>query len=923
LQGFISKLETEKALLGESIYASCSIKIKIRRKRKMQKLKNKTLAIMIAVLLTASMGASMILVPTANAHTPAWTIPTYAYLAVNPNPVGIGQTVSVNFWLDKVPPTAMQQYGDRWQNFTVTVTKPDGTTETLGPFSSDASGGAFTTYSPTQLGNYTFVFNFGGQTAANVNPSPITGTQNPQNVGDYYQPSTSSKVMLTVQQAAVIPYPSTPLPTNYWTRPIFATNTNWYNISGNWLGLAPTSFAATGMYNATENFAPYAAAPNTAHIMWTKPYAFGGLIGGEFGNSEYGSNFVSTSQYEPKFAPIIMNGVLYYTWYPNSNQNPAGWVAVDLHTGQTIWTKNTTSVLRCGELLDYISPNQYGALAYLWASPIANVTRGSSGGQMLGNSFEMYDAMTGNYILSINMPFGNQYVNGFAYTLAEAADGSLLAYYIVNVNSTTSTLNLWNSTLAIQQYSLTSGQNTNTWAWRPAQGALIPWSTGVQWSVPMVTNMTADNGTVVNINAAYAQSAGLASPLAISIISDTIIVTDIQGPTTAFNQPGYIVTEGYSLSTGQLVWGPINQTETPFSYLMLTSAGDGAYTIFTKETMSWSEYSTTTGKLLWGPVTGPSNPWSFYEGFSITAYGNLYTADLGGNVNAFDVQTGKLLWNWTTGSSGTETPYGIWPIWHMDAVADGKIYIVGGHNYSPPLFHGAQLYCLNATSGKELWSINDFPITNGATVAIADGYLVEPNAYDNQIYAYGKGPSAMSVTAPKTSIELGRSVVIEGSVVDISAGTQQQAQAANFPNGVPAVSDASMTPFMEAIYMQQPMPTNTTGVPVSISVLDSNGNYRQIGSTTSNADGMYTLTWTPDIAGNYTVIASFAGSESYYPSHADTSFAVDPVAPTPIPATPAPQSAADMYFVPAVAGIIIAIVIATIINAMLLRRKRP
>src|SRR5208337_505650 len=131
----------------------------------------------------------------------------------------------------------------------------------------------------------------------------------------------------------------------------------------------------------------------------------------------------------------------------------------------------------------------------------------------------------------------------------------------------------------IAQYSLTSGQNTNTWAWRPPQGATIPWSTGLQWSVPIVLNMTADNGTVVNINTAYSQSAGLTTNLGISLISDTIIVTDIQGPTTAFNQPGYIVTEGYSLADGSLVWGPINQTETPFSYLMLTSAGDGVYTI--------------------------------------------------------------------------------------------------------------------------------------------------------------------------------------------------------------------------------------------------------------------------------------------------------------------------------------------------------
>jgi len=77
------------------------------------------------------------------------------------------------------------------------------------------------------------------------------------------------------------------------------------------------------------------------------------------------------------------------------------------------------------------------------------------------------------------------------------------------------------------------------------------------------------------------------------------------------------------------------------------------------------------------------------------------------------------------------------------------------------------------------------------------------------------------------------------------------------PNELPAVSDDSMSHFMEAVYMQQPLPTNSTGVPVTISVIDSNGNYRQIGSTTSDGSGMFTFTLIPDIPGNYTVIANF------------------------------------------------------------------
>jgi hypothetical protein len=79
----------------------------------------------------------------------------------------------------------------------------------------------------------------------------------------------------------------------------------------------------------------------------------------------------------------------------------------------------------------------------------------------------------------------------------------------------------------------------------------------------------------------------------------------------------------------------------------------------------------------------------------------------------------------------------------------------------------------------------------------------------------------------------------------------------------------------------------------------------------------------PDIEGQYTVYVSFAGSESYCPSHAVTSFEVDPTPATPLPTEAPLSSIADEYFVPAVERIIIAIAIVGIVLALLLLRKRP
>ena len=42
------------------------------------------------------------LIPNASAHTPAWNIPTYAYIFAAPDPIGVGQTTHVYMWLDEV-----------------------------------------------------------------------------------------------------------------------------------------------------------------------------------------------------------------------------------------------------------------------------------------------------------------------------------------------------------------------------------------------------------------------------------------------------------------------------------------------------------------------------------------------------------------------------------------------------------------------------------------------------------------------------------------------------------------------------------------------------------------------------------------------------------------------------------------------------
>ncbi len=100
----------------------------------MFKLENKTAAIVITLLLTLSI-AGAIAVPKANAaNFPGTTIPTWAYLQVVPDQVGVGQNVLMVMWIDKPPPTANGILGDRWVNMTLKITDPDGTVQTSRTF---------------------------------------------------------------------------------------------------------------------------------------------------------------------------------------------------------------------------------------------------------------------------------------------------------------------------------------------------------------------------------------------------------------------------------------------------------------------------------------------------------------------------------------------------------------------------------------------------------------------------------------------------------------------------------------------------------------------------------------------------------------------------------------------------------------------
>ncbi len=805
---------------------------------------NKTKISAIALVLLFTFATIIVTLPTASAHDPAWEIPTFAYMSVSPNPIGVGQDALIIMWLNDYPITAVGQWGDRWDNMYVDVTTPDGSVDVLGPFTSDPVGSGWTQYTPTQVGTYSFVFRFDGDTLTGepVPPSGYFGGS-AAFLGDIYMPSQSDPVTLVVGQDPVMNYPETPLPEGYWTRPISGVNRDWWQIAGNWMRAG----------DVEGRFQKYSDGPGSSHIMWAKQYWDGGIMGGQFGSIGY----YTGRSYEPfGTGMIVLNGRLYY----NVQTPPRyGWYCVDLRTGEELYFHNTTGDisfitegfgfdfsgdvddgdLAFGQIYNYESPNQHGGFPYLWSTHAPTP-----------NTWMMFDAFTGNYICSVaNVSAGGTRVYG--------KDGSILQY---SVNTNTDRLTVWNTSRAIWYRSFFPG-NEN-WLWRPDLGEVHDGNNGFSLNVSIPSDLTGSILAVVEGDYILGGTSGSNDEEGLE--EGTIWALSLA--------PG---------SEGTLLW---SQNFVPPHDTAPNSVG-GAFayghvagpTVDVENAVFWFEeqltrklyvYDLGTMQQIW--ESDPSPQWDFYGMSQSVAYGKLFNYGYGGVIDAYDILTGEKLWSYISGTLGFETAYENTPL-SLAAIADNKLYMYSTeHSPTMPLARGRGLRCIDANTGEELWQIHHW----GSDPALADGYLVDLNLYDNMIYCYGKGPSATTVTGPDAGVSLGSSVMITGTVTDQSAGA----------TGTPAIADEDMDEWMEYIYMQRPMPTDANGVTVKLTAIDPNNNFQDIGSVVADNNGNFGMSWVAPVPGDYKITATFEGSEAYGGSSDTTYIAVDeaPTAAQPI-----------------------------------------
>jgi len=886
----------------------------------MQKSKN-MLTILIAFLLLSSIAVTCIDMPNVEA---ASSLQTYPVIGATPNPVGVGQETLILIGITQA--TTSSLYG--WEKLTITVTKPDGTTQTLGPYKTDSTGLTGAVYVPDTVGNYTLQLHFPEQEVA-ASIGGFFGPSIPK--GTIMKASDSIKITLVVQEERTPSYPSIPLPTEYWTRPVDDQLREWSSIDGNWLQTPPNFLAYGNEY-----------APQSAHILWTTPLTSGGQVGGTLDPSVEALTQASASgqsgqvgydtgdAYEGKWggsfgggAPIAMGGKIYYTEYAAGDPYK-NLVCVDIHTGNKLWTRvlpNNATLTR-GQVFYWQTMDFYGAYDYLWAT--------SGGFSFFGPAqpatWTAFDPYTGDWAYTItNVPGG---------TTIYGPHGELL---VLTLNSN-GWMTMWNSTNIPAQFASNVFGSMGWAQWRPMGKTL---------------NGTGPANVVID------RSDGLGSvpynspetPLGLAGYSwNVTIPTNLPGSVLQAVAMDKIV-GGYANTTDVMLWalnlnpskGTIGQLlyqtdwKAPSDWLAgnqtigfgTTSIADKTLTVNAKESRMRYGFSTEDGSYKWqisepiamlGHLTGgPSGE----NGYIV--YGMLICGTMSGTIQAYAVTDGKLAWTYNVKDPYMQTLWSNnWPVGHLIA-AGGKIYFANlEHSANQPLPRGGPFVCLNATTGEEIWRANGLfrQTVWGGRAIIGDSIIATMDTYDQRVYGIGRGPSATSVVIQDDVITFGNQVLIQGKVTDVSPGLKDTVISARFPNGVPAVSDESESDWMLYVYKQFPKPTNATGVDVKLSVFDPNGNTYDIGTAISDASGSFSLMWQPPVPGKYVVIAQFQGTNSYYPSFGQTAVGV-----TDAPATPTPQPEivlppTEMYVI----GVGVAIIVAVaIVGALMLIaiRKRP
>jgi hypothetical protein len=813
-----------------------------------------------------------------------------AYLSFRPTTIGVGQELLINAWITPAP-GAHRQYND----LKLTITKPDGSKLDYKMNTYPADGTLWMPWICDQVGDWYFQIDYpgeyfaagtymDGQYYAPGEPLPpgtglgFAGTSSTYTSGVTVKSSSTGMQKLTVQEETIPSWTESPLPTNYWTRPIGEINREWWPIIGSypWWGDGPID--TTGMwdfyypntnptYNSAYGFAPWVTGPESAHIVWTRTYQMAGLMGGDFGGAssvymDSGSTHTSvTSDWQTIRTSVILMGRVYHA-VPKPATNGPGmqmyWECYDMRTGEVYWERPLYPGEATPNLIEYVSGNAevLGAVT----KPVSPVIMSISNGYLLkynpNNGILMYNFS----IAPLTGSGGTYYMNGYALGIQDlGADAGAERYRLINWTTLGNTANFTSRVISNTTYARSAFPSASMTDWNVGIGCTTTsTSIGGIYTGMTITAYDLFTGetrwTKTTSDLQYSGSANVADHGKLSIVSAS----------------GYVV--AYDLRTGDQAWKSQN-LDYPW------------------DEPGWGAYSTTS------------------------AYGQLYWSAQSG-IYAIDWNTGNINWKYEKEAPPFETPYTgrngqpVYPFVIGSVCVDGKLYAYSQeHTPDTPFYRGQPTVCIDVFTGEEIWSfgMNGMIFLNRGAIIVGDGYMTLA-AQDGVMYTFGIGKSETTVSAPQLAVPSGQKVLLTGTILDLSPSQV----------GAPCVAKESIAAQMEHIHLQSgvggvldnvPM----IGVDVILYAVDPNGNDVYIGTVKSDGySGTYAFDgWTPEVPGLYTITATFMGDESYDMSTATTYLTVAEGA----------DNGTNNTVLYAVIGATIAIIVVMILCFLIFRKK--
>jgi hypothetical protein len=547
----------------------------------------------------------------------------------------------------------------------VTFTKPDGTTDKVVVNSYQADTTAWFEYIVDHVGTWKVKFDFpggyfpaGNYTAAEgafIGPGPFSFTQSV-----YYKPSSTAEQTLTVQQEPALSWPPSPLPTDYWTRPISPENREWWPILGGYPatgveGGGPNWPADTNTYMSNYGFTPYVQAPNTAHIVWRREGSEGGLMGGVLQQTSY---LAGIDRPGPGNPTIIYRGKCYQTITKTMDGVPTNvWQCYDLRTGEVFWEQTGNS--QTPTVISYIS-QQFtavpGATSYVRGLVVELIYVGAG-------RYIRYDPYTGVATVNVSiapLTTGTFYKDPYLLTVQNIGNATRPNYRLINwtVMGTPAGTGLGNFKMVVLN--------------------------NITWPFSSLGTVDYESGIAVNTEAITPPATGV---------------------------PSYAQIMATSLTTGQLLWNVTASVGFGIFSGSTACADHGKFAVRLNDG-HWHCWDLYSGKKLW--VSEYSSwPWGCFGPYAVySAYGLLYYPQYDGVV-AYDWDTGKVVWHYIYEAPYPyESPYTgpdgetVMPFSSTVRIADGKLYVANGeHTPSQPITRGWKLHCINATTGEGIWNI--------------------------------------------------------------------------------------------------------------------------------------------------------------------------------------------------------------------------